>query len=111
MKVKGKILPLRDNVIVSDMNFDEQKTSSGIVITSDNAKTSGIKPRWARVFAVGPEQTEINVGDWICIEHGRWTRTIEHETETGDVVELRMVENKSILLSAAEKPNDVTIAS
>ena len=46
MKVKGKILPLRDNVLVSDMNFGMQETASGIVIHSDNGKSSGVKPRW-----------------------------------------------------------------
>jgi co-chaperonin GroES (HSP10) len=106
MKVKGKIIPLRDNVLVSDMNFDFEKTKSGIILTSDNGKTQGIHPRWGKVWAVGPEQQDIKVGEWVCVEHGRWTRTVEFETDS-EVIELRMVDTKSILLTADEKPDDV----
>ena len=107
MIVKGKIHPLRSNVIVSDMDFSSQVTQAGIFIPSDNAKTSGIHPRWGRVFAVGPEQKDIKVGEWILVEHGRWTRTIEYEYGPDDVIELRMVEEKAILAISDECPNDV----
>jgi co-chaperonin GroES (HSP10) len=109
MKVKGKVLPIRDHVLVSDMDFGMQTTESGILITSDNGKSSGVKPRWGRVWAVGPEQHDVKVGEWICIEHGRWTRTIELEQDDGSVLELRRVETTAILMSADEKPSDVDI--
>ena len=109
MKVKGKIVPLKDNVLVSEMDFGMQTTAAGIVLHSDNGKSAGVKPRWAKVWAVGPTQTDVNVGEWILIEHGRWTRTIEHEVDDGSIVELRMVELKAIMMSADEKPVDVDI--
>lgn len=105
--VKGKIVPLRDNVLVIDMSFDEQRTATGIIIRSDDGKSEGIKPRWGRVWAVGPEQQDVNIGEWILVEHGRWTRGINVEDENGNEITIRMVETKSILLSADEKPNDV----
>ena len=105
--VKGKITPLRDNVLVADMSFDEQKTASGIVIRSDDGKSEGVKPRWARVWAVGPKQEDIKVGEWIYVEHGRWTRGIRIEDENGDEMIIRMVETKSIMLQADEKPEDL----
>lgn len=104
MKVKGKIVPLRDNVLVSDMDFGFEKSAGGILLMSDDGKTQGIHPRWGKVWAVGPEQKDVNVGEWICVEHGRWTRTIEFETEDG-VIELRMVDKNAIMMSADEKPN------
>ena len=106
MKVVGKIVPLRDKVLVSDMNFDSQKTFSGIIIPSDNGKVQGIHPRWAKVFAVGNEQKEVKVGEWILIEHGRWTRGIEYEMENGEKIELRMVDNNAILMSSDDPPRD-----
>jgi co-chaperonin GroES (HSP10) len=109
MKIKGKVVPIRDHVLVSDMEFGEQVTASGIVIKSDNGKSSGVKPRWARVWAVGPEQTDVKVGEWIMIEHGRWTRTIEVEKDDGSILELRRVENAAILMASDEKPGDVDI--
>ena len=110
MKVKGNIVPLRDHVLVSDMDFGMEKTKSGIVLTSDNGKTQGIHPRWGKVWAIGPEQQDIKVGEWVCVEHGRWTRTIEVDTDNG-IIELRMVDTNAILMSADEKPDDVMRAS
>jgi len=106
-KIKGKITPLRDKILITDMEFGIEKTKSGIILHSDNGKTTGIHPRWGRVWAVGPEQKEINVGDWLLIEHGRWTRTFEIEQEDGSIIEVRGIENKSIMLMSEEKPDDV----
>ena len=100
------VKPVHDHIIVTGMNFDEQVTDSGIIIGSDNGKSEGIKPRWARVYAVGHEQTRIKVGDWILIEHGRWTRGLKVSVN-GEEVELRRVENKSIMMVTDEKPSDV----
>ncbi len=107
MKVTGKIIPLRDNVLVSNMNFGFEETKTGIILTSDDGKSQGIHPRWGKVWAVGPEQKDIKVGEWVCVEHGRWTRTIEFETENNEAVELRMVDTKAILMTSEEKPDDV----
>ena len=109
MKVKGKVVPIRDHVLVSDMGFGEQVTSTGIIIKSDNGKSSGVKPRWGKVWAVGPQQSDVKVGEWILIEHGRWTRTIELEEEDGSITELRRVETNAIMMSADERPGDIDI--
>jgi co-chaperonin GroES (HSP10) len=109
MKVKGKIVPIRDHVLVSDMDFGTQKTAAGLIIPSDNGKSSGVRPRWGRVYAVGPEQQDVKVGEWICIEHGRWTRTIELEQDDGSILELRRVETGAILLSSDEKLDDYDV--
>lgn len=106
MKVTGKIKPLGAKVFVADMDFGEQRTASGLYIPSDNSKGSGIHPRWARVWAVGDEQKDVRVGEWVLIDHGRWTRTIEYENEDGSITELRMVDNDAILIQTDEKPED-----
>lgn len=101
-----KLIPLHDGVVVTDMSFDEQVTTAGIILGSDNGKSEGIKPRWAKVYAIGSEQTKIKVGDWILIEHGRWTRGVKVDVN-GEEIEVRRVENKSIMMIANEKPSDV----
>lgn len=106
MKAKGKIKPLGDKVFVADMEFGMQQTASGLYIPGDDAKGSGIHPRWARVWAVGDQQTNVQVGEWILIDHGRWTRTIEYENEDGTTTELRMVDTDAILIQTDEKPKD-----
>ena len=73
--IEGKINPINDNVLVTDMYFGEQKTSGGLIITNDDGNVRGIYPRWAKVYAKGPKNNDpFKVGDWILIEHGRWTR-------------------------------------
>lgn len=106
MKVTGIIKPLGDRVFVSDMEFGEQKTATGIFIPSANGKSEGISPRWGRVWAIGPEQKDLKIGDWILVEHGRWTRTVEVEQKDGSILEVRMVESAAIMMVTEEQPQD-----
>ncbi len=106
---RDQLKPLRDAVIVSDMNFEERLSTGGIVLVKDNGKSSGIRPRWGRVYAVGPEQKDIRVGTWICVEHGRWTRGIEIEDENGKT-SLRRVDPKDIMMESDELPDDMTFS-
>ena len=106
---KGKPRAVSNRVLVSDMYFGEQKTTSGIVLTSDDGTTRGIYPRWAKVYCKGPKNTDpYEIGQWILIEHGRWTRGFKVDDGEGEK-ELRMVESESVLAYADEKPNDVYI--
>lgn len=106
MKVSGTLKPLNDRILVSDMEFGIEISKGGIVLPSDNGKVQGIKPRWGKVWAVGPNQTEIKVGEWILVEHGRWSRAAEYESEDGTVTKIQLVDNAAILLVADEKPDD-----
>jgi co-chaperonin GroES (HSP10) len=105
-----KIRALHDWVIVSDMDFGEMVTNSGLVIKSDNAKAHGIKPRWGKVYCIGPDQTDVKVGDWILVEHGRWTRAM-HINDGEREVKVHRVEVKSIMAQSDERPNDFYIGS
>jgi co-chaperonin GroES (HSP10) len=107
---RQQIVPLKDSVIVSDMIFDTRITTSGIIIPNDNGKSTGIRPRWGRVYAVGVEQQDVTVGQWVCIEHGRWTRGIDIEDESGKVT-LRRVDPKDIMMISDEVPNDDTFST
>ena len=107
-RVKGNVRPIRNRVIVSGMEFGEQTTAGGIIISSDDGKDRGIKPRWGLVEAKGSENKDpYDIGDWILIEHGRWTRGFEVEIEDGTVETMRTVEAESILGWQPETPEDV----
>jgi co-chaperonin GroES (HSP10) len=111
MKIKGKVVPLKDKVLACNMEFGMEKTKTGIILHSDNGKNTGIHPRWCKVWAVGPDQTDVEVGQWICVEHGRWTRTWEVEDDDGNVIELRGIDTKAIMLISDDKPEDVMRAA
>lgn len=105
--IKGTPRAKGEDVLVSDMYFGEQKTKSGLILKDDNGSTRGIYPRWARVFSKGPEnKDDYQVGDWILVMHGRWTRGINLENENGNI-EIRKVELESILAYSDVKPDGV----
>lgn len=107
--IKGKLTPIRDRVIVSDMYFGEQKTKSGLIIRDDDGTTRGIYPRWGKVYAKGPENKDpYTVGDWVLVDHGRWTRSVNIDDGNGEK-ELRMIETESILMWSDSKPDGVVI--
>jgi co-chaperonin GroES (HSP10) len=104
-----KLRALRDHVIVEDMNFEGRTLTSGIILPSDNGKSSGIRPRWGRVYAVGPEHRDVTVGQWICVAHGRWTRGVTIEDDTG-IRTIRRIDADDILLVTDQQPDDDTMS-
>jgi len=107
--IHGTLKPIGNRVLVDNMYFGEQKTKAGLIITNDDGNVRGIYPRWGQVYAKGPNNIDAyDVGDWILIEHGRWTRGVEVNDGTG-TRELRMVETESVLAWSKTKPDDVTI--
>lgn len=109
--MKGKPSAIGNRVLVTDMHFGEQKTSTGIVLTNDDGQTRGIYPRWAKVYSMGPDNKDpYTVGDWILVEHGRWTRAFKLDDGKGPA-DFRMVETESILAYSEEKPEGISMGS
>lgn len=104
-----EFLPLKDAVIVHKMHFGERLSHAGLIIPNDDMKSSGIRPRWAKIYAVGPDQKDLQVGQWIYIAHGRWTRGIKIEDDEGDQI-IRKVDNKDILLVSDDEVTDYNMS-
>ena len=107
---KHQLRALHDHVIVSEMTFDQRITSGGLILLNDNGTTLGIRPRWGQVYAVGPEQKDVQVGQWICVAHGRWTRGLDIEDETG-LRTIRRIDPEDILLISDTQPQDDTMST
>ena len=101
----GSLTPIRDGVIVTDMDFSGRKLNSGIVMLDDDGKSEGIRPRWGKVYAVGPTQNDVTVGQWVLLEHGRWSRGLKIEVD-GDEIVIRRADPKAIIFATDEKPTD-----
>ena len=99
-----KIRAIKDHVIVSSMEFGERKSSGGIILRDDNGTTQGIRARWARVYKVGPEQEFVKEGQWILVEHGRWTRKLKINDGEQEL-EIQRVDKEGILAVSDEAPN------
>ena len=110
---REKIRALKKDVLVSDMEFDTRITQSGLILPNDNGTSLGIRPRWGRVYAVGKDQQDVQVGQWICVAHGRWTRGLD--IEDGESVTkrtIRKIDPKDILLvsDSETRPQDDTMS-
>jgi co-chaperonin GroES (HSP10) len=99
-----KLIPIGDNVIVRNMNFEARQLSSGILLLNDDGKTNGIRPRWAQVYAIGPDQTDVEPGQWVLIEHGRWSRGVQIRVDDEEFI-IRRVDPKCIIFSSDEEPS------
>ena len=109
--IKGTPRAVGNRVLVTDMHFGEQVTKGGIILGNDDGKTRGIYPRWAKVYSKGPlNKDQYDVGQWILIEHGRWTRSMLLEAEEGEI-EVRMVDADCVLAFSDEKPESVSIGA
>ncbi len=110
-KIKiSSIKPLHADVIVRDMKFLERFTSGGIIIPSDDKTSAGVRPRWGKVFAVGPEQTDVKVGEYVLVSHGRWTRGINVIDDTGESFMIQKIDPKDILLVSDSPVKDETFS-
>jgi hypothetical protein len=110
IEIDGEIKPLRNSIIVTDMTFEGRQLSSGIVLLGDDGKTDGIRPRWARVYAIGPEQSDVRVGQWVLIEHGRWSRGLKILKEDQEFT-IRRADPEAIIFVADERPDNIDTLS
>jgi co-chaperonin GroES (HSP10) len=111
---QDRIKALHDNVIVCDMEFDTRITQSGLIMPNDNGTALGIRPRWGRVYAVGKDQKDVQVGQWICVAHGRWTRGVDIDDGTSPAKRtIRKIDPADILLisDSEHRPQDDTMST
>lgn len=110
LEIDGEIKPLHNSIIVTDMSFEGRQLSSGIVLLGDDGKTDGIRPRWARVYAIGPDQRDVRVGQWVLVEHGRWSRGIK-VIKDGQEIILRRADPEAIIFVSDTQPNNIDTIS
>jgi len=98
----GRLTAIDNHIIVVDMDAEDEKIVNGIIIPSERGETRGVHPRWAQVCAIGPNQEDVNVGEWVLVEHGRWTRGIK--LDDGKVY--RKVDPDDVLLVSGERVSE-----
>ena len=104
-----QVRPLSKDILVSDMDMGEQITASGIVIKSDDGKAHGVRPRWAQVYKIGDScELDVKIGQWVLIEHGRWTRKINID-DGESIKEIQKIEISAVMAVSDTRPSDVLI--
>ena len=103
----GDISALANDVLVINMEKGEKVTKGGLIVIDDNGKDRGIRNRWCQVYKIGSKlaaTAEFSEGDWILVEHGRWTYGFDITTNEGETLYVQKVEVKSILAASDECP-------
>lgn len=102
-----KLTPLKANILVDEFEMGEQRSAGGIIIKEDDMIERGIRERWCRVHSKGPKATDVEIGQWVLVDHGRWTHGFEYDFGDGKRV-YRWIDYKDILIVQDEKPEGIT---
>lgn len=104
-----RLRALSDNILCIEGDFGDQKTESGIIVKSTIGKAEGVVPRWFKVFEVGPKINWLKPGQYVYVQHGRWTEGFKTTDDRLDPDQkLWKVEPKACMLVSDDKP-DMTI--
>lgn len=107
-KIDYDIIPLPNDIWVRKMDNGEGTYGKSKIIIANNdiTSTSGIRPRWAEIWKVGEKVDYTKPGDWVLIDHGRWSygRTITHEDNTTSYVQ--KADPNGIMIIADSEPED-----
>lgn len=91
-------IPHADKVFVTELESGMRKTRTGIIINDDVGKDHGLRPRWGQVWKVGKNVTDVVPGEWLLLEHGRWSIGIDLLEEDGSTVRIWHIDAEAVLV-------------
>lgn len=73
--IPNEIICLDNTMFVEIIEYGERKTKSGILIPTETMDYQGnfVRPRWAKVIWKADNIKNINIGDYVALEHGNWS--------------------------------------
>ena len=92
-------------VLVTDLEQGRKVTKGGILMPDIDDDNMGKKHRWCKVHSVGPRSCVVNdiePGDWIYVQHLRWTAGFDVEG-----IKMWAVEDTAIDLYSKEQPEEL----
>lgn len=97
MKVQS-FRPMKGKIFVTAFDEGMHVTKGGIILQDDMGKEAGIRPRWARVAIIGEGVESVSVGEWVLVEHGRWTKRFPLEIGGDEKTDLWMIDPEAIIV-------------
>ena len=99
---------IKDRILAINGDFKNTVTESGLLIKSTAGTNEGIKPRWFEILEVGPDIDWVTPGQWVYVEYGRWSESIELKDDRledgkGDVW---LLDGKGCLAVSDEAPDN-----
>lgn len=96
IEIPEQIICLPNTMYVDHIEYGERKTKGGLVIMKEQMDYEGrfARPRWARVRYKADNITNVQVGEWVLLEHGHWSTSMLMEIQ-GEVQKLWYISPKS----------------
>lgn len=95
--VKNKILG-----VMIDAPGLHRKLASGLLLKDQDKDSSGIRPRWFKVYSVGEGIDWVNEGQYLFVAHGRWSNGVN----VNEDLKLYLLDDKECLGVSDENPMD-----
>lgn len=101
-----RIRALPNRILATKGDFGEHKTKSGIIIADTDGTSAGIVPRWFQVFEIGEGIDEVQPGQWILVDHGRWTPGVTIDDDRLDETDkVWQIDPEGILGTSDQEPD------
>ena len=99
----SKVEAIGDKILAEmiDKPADYKQTKSGIFIQEKDGTANAIRNRWFKIYAVGPEIDFVKEGEYVLVEHGRWSVGMK----VNDDLKLYLLDNKDCLAVSDEEPD------
>ena len=78
IEIPNEIKCLDNTLYVENMEYGERTLKSGLLIPIETMDYQGhfVRPRWAKILYKAENIKNVNVGDWVLINHGHWSSSI-----------------------------------
>lgn len=93
--------PLKDKIIGQMVVpfGSEQTTKNGLILTKEVGDAV-----WFSVTHVGPEQDDVEIGQYVLVPHGRWSRGVSLENSLDEKDKLFLIDGDAILGMQNDNP-------
>jgi hypothetical protein len=102
---KIKALPGKILAEMIDKPDGFRRTKGGIILKDADQDTSGIRPRWFKVFALGEDIDWLTEGQYLLVDHGRWSTGVKLSEDT----KLYLIDNNDCLVVSDENPMEKAV--
>lgn len=96
IEIPNHIVCTPNTLYIENIEYGERKTKGGLFLMKEQMDYEGrfARPRWGKVKFKADNIKNIEIGDWILLEHGHWSTSMLMEIN-GEVQKLWYVSPKS----------------